>query len=87
MLLTGGVIDGQGQPWYEKCTRCHYPPPIGQWPHANASCLKAGRPMLLQFTFVDGLTVFGESVTSPLTIQNSCDPLIDGLRTCLLCVV
>ena len=43
--------------------------------------------MLLQFTFVDGLDVFGESVTSPLTIQNSCDPLIDGLRTCLLCVV
>ena len=39
--------DGQGQPWWQTCTKCHYPPPIGEWPHANASCLEAGRPMLL----------------------------------------
>eukprot|EP01050_Picozoa_sp_SAG11_P005014 SAG11_NODE_337_length_10541_cov_14.862574_3_plen_216_part_00 len=66
-----GVVDGQGQTWWERCTRCHYEPPIGDWPHANASCLEAGRPMLLQFTFVDELSVSGESVGSPLTIQNS----------------
>ena len=76
-----GVIDGQGQPWWDRCTRCHYPPPIGQWPHANASCLQAGRPMLLQFTWVDGLSVHGESVGAPLTIQNS--PFCTLRRTCL----
>ena len=27
--------------------------------------------MLLQFTFVDGLSVYGESISAPLTIQNS----------------
>eukprot|EP01044_Picomonas_judraskeda_P023873 COSAG03_NODE_6399_length_1065_cov_848.946170_1_plen_132_part_10 len=96
VTVTGsGVIDGQGQPWWERCTasaqtvssvsashrtvilqsscsrplhtnglvalagtRCHYPPPVGQWPHANESCLEAGRPMLLQFTWVDGLSVY-----------------------------
>jgi hypothetical protein len=72
VTVTGsGVIDGQGQPWWDRCTRCHYPPPIGGWPHANGSCLEAGRPMLLQFTWVDGLSVHGESVGAPLTIQNS----------------
>jgi polygalacturonase len=45
VTVTGsGVIDGQGQPWWERCTKCHYPPPVGEWPHANASCLEAGRP-------------------------------------------
>lgn len=72
VTVTGsGVIDGQGQPWWDRCTRCHYKPPIGKWPHANGSCLDAGRPMLLQFTWVDGLSVHGESVDAPLTIQNS----------------
>jgi polygalacturonase len=72
VTVTGsGVIDGQGQPWWERCTKCHYKPPVGEWPHANASCLEAGRPMLLQFTFVTGLNVYGSSVGRPLTIQNS----------------
>lgn len=72
VTVTGtGVIDGQGQPWWETCTKCHYKPPVGDWPNANSSCLEAGRPMLLQFTFVNGLSVLGESVDAPLTIQNS----------------
>ena len=72
VTVTGsGVIDGQGQPWWERCTRCHYRPPVGEWPRANASCLEAGRPMLLQFTFVTGLNVHGASVGRPLTLQNS----------------
>jgi hypothetical protein len=72
ITVTGaGVIDGQGQPWWETCTKCHYKPPVGDWPNANASCLEAGRPTLMQFTFVSGLRVHGESVNSPLTLQNS----------------
>ena len=72
VTVTGsGIIDGQGQPWWERCTRCHYKPPIGDWPNANASCLEAGRPMLLQFTFVTGVNVSGSAVGRPLTIQNS----------------
>jgi len=72
VTITGsGVIDGQGQPWYERCMTCHYPPPVGQWPNSNASCLQAGRPMLLQFNFVDGLNVHGAAVDKPLTLQNS----------------
>ena len=72
VTVTGsGVIDGQGQPWWERCTKCHYRPPIGEWPHANSSCLEAGRPMLLQFTLVTGLNVHGSSLALPLTLQNS----------------
>jgi polygalacturonase len=72
VTVTGsGVIDGQGQPWWERCTKCHYKPPVGEWPHANSSCLEAGRPMLLQFTLVTGLNVHGSSVGRPLTLQNS----------------
>ena len=72
VTVTGsGVIDGQGEPWWERCTKCHYKPPVGEWPNANSSCLQAGRPMLLQFVFVDGLDVHGAAVDRPLTIQNS----------------
>eukprot|EP00935_MAST-01C_sp_MAST-1C-sp1_P000080 g80.t1 len=62
VTVTGsGIIDGHGEPWWARCTKCHYKPPIGEWPNANSSCLEAGRPMLLQFTFVTGLNVFGTS--------------------------
>ena len=33
VTVTGsGVIDGNGEPWWERCTRCHYKPPVGDWP-------------------------------------------------------
>lgn len=55
VTITGsGVIDGQGQQWWENCTRCHYPP------HNNSSfCEVASRPKLIETQFVNGFRVLG----------------------------
>jgi polygalacturonase len=65
-VVGSGSIDGQGEPWWEDCTACHYPPH-----NDSRRCEVASRPKLLEFQFVDGLTVRGSSVSEPLTLRNS----------------
>jgi len=65
-VVGAGVIDGRGEPWWSNCTACHYPP------HNDSRlCEVATRPKLLEFQFVDGLTVRGASSDSPLTLRDS----------------
>ncbi len=55
--ITGsGLIDGNGNSWWDNCTRCHYPPN-----NDSSLCLIASRPKLIEAQFVDGLKVFGSS--------------------------
>lgn len=65
-VVGSGTIDGRGEPWWTNCTRCHYPPR-----NESRFCLAAGRPKLLEFQFVDGLRVHGESSGAPLTLKDS----------------
>jgi len=65
-VVGSGTIDGQGDPWYSNCTKCHYTPG-----NDSSFCLTVSRPKLLEFQFVDGLVVRGASVGEALTLQNS----------------
>ncbi len=51
-----GTIDGQGQIWWENCTKCHYPPG-----NNKSFCLVASRPKLIEAQFVNGFRIFGQS--------------------------
>jgi hypothetical protein len=66
VTITGsGTIDGQGQPWWENCTKCHYPP--GNEPRF---CVNATRPKLIETQFVTGFRVLGAAaVTQPETAR------------------
>jgi len=65
-VVGSGVIDGQGEPWWSNCTQCHYPPT-----NDSSFCLTATRPKLMEFQFVDGLTVHGTSPGEALTLKDS----------------
>ena len=55
VTITGaGVIDGQGQSWWDNCTRCHYTPG-----NDSSFCEVASRPKLIETQYVDGLRVVG----------------------------
>lgn len=69
VTLTGsGVIDGQGQIWWENCTKCHYTPN-----NDSSYCEIASRPKLIETQYVDGFRVIGSHASQPgtLTLQNS----------------
>lgn len=67
VTVTGqGTLDGQGAVWWDNCTKCHYPPG-----NANATCLVASRPKLVEFLYADGVVVGGTTPDAPLTLQNS----------------
>ena len=63
-VVGAGTIDGRGEIWWQNCTACHYPPT-----NNSAFCEIASRPKLLEFQFVHGLTVHGESVGSALHLK------------------
>lgn len=65
-VVGSGVIDGQGEPWWNNCTQCHYPPT-----NDSSLCMVATRPKLMEFHFVHGLTVRGSSSGAPLTLKDS----------------
>jgi len=57
VTITGsGVIDGQGQIWWENCTKCHYTPG-----NDSSLCEIASRPKLIETQYVDGLHVLGSA--------------------------
>jgi len=70
VTITGsGVIDGQGQIWWENCTKCHYPPG-----NDSTFCEVASRPKLIETQYVNGFRVLGSGIDSAratLTLQNS----------------
>ena len=74
VTLTGsGVLDGQGQIWWQNCTACHYPPG-----NDSSLCEVASRPKLIETQYVTGLRVLGSSArpvddesAGTLTLQNS----------------
>jgi hypothetical protein len=60
VTITGsGTIDGQGQPWWENCTKCHYAP--GNDPRF---CVNATRPKLIETQFVTGFRVLGAAAVA-----------------------
>ena len=60
VTITGsGTIDGQGQSWWDNCTKCHYPP--GNDPRF---CINATRPKLIETQFVTGFRVLGAAAVS-----------------------
>lgn len=65
-VVGSGTIDGRGEIWWQNCTACHYPPH-----NQSAFCEIASRPKLLEFQFVHGLQVHGESVGAPLHLKDS----------------
>eukprot|EP00038_Savillea_parva_P016137 m.16080 g.16080 ORF g.16080 m.16080 type:complete len:538 (+) comp3351_c0_seq1:221-1834(+) len=68
VTITGaGVIDGNGESWWENCTLCHYPPG-----NNSAFCEIASRPKLIEAQFVDGFHVLGTLPQSkPTHFRNS----------------
>jgi polygalacturonase len=65
-VVGSGTIDGRGEIWWQNCTACHYPP------HNQSSfCEIASRPKLLEFQFVHGLQVQGESAGAALHLKDS----------------
>ena len=65
-VVGSGTIDGRGEIWWQNCTACHYPP------HNQKSfCEIASRPKLLEFQFVHGLQVHGESAGAALHLKDS----------------
>jgi polygalacturonase len=61
VTLTGnGIIDGQGQTWWENCTKCHYTPG-----NDSSYCEIASRPKLIETQYVDGFNVIGSHTLPP----------------------
>ena len=51
-VVGSGVVDGQGEIWWDNCTKCHYTPG-----NDSSFCEIASRPKLLEFQYVTGLKV------------------------------
>ena len=65
-VVGSGTVDGRGEIWWSNCTSCHYPPT-----NNSALCEIASRPKLLEFQFVKGLKVHGDTVGQALHLKDS----------------
>lgn len=77
VTLTGsGVIDGQGQIWWENCTKCHYTPG-----NDSSFCEIASRPKLIETQYVDGFRVLGSKALEEPSSKETVQPP-PGMEVC-----